>query len=291
MAGYTKLFGSILDSTVWSEPLATRVVWITMLAMCDQDGNVAARAPGIAKRAGVTRAECDRALATFAAPDPDSRTPDNDGRRATETADGWHILNYERYRDMASAAEKAEKNAERQRRWRERQAKRNAPVTHRNAPLHDVTRITHSEASATPEASTALAGRVPVPGKWNEHSVINLWGDATGTGPIPSPKNRDAAKRLIAGQSRSDIEAAIATAKADGWPRDNGANLEHLENHFARYLAKAKAPGAPAAKPGAERRAALREQRDRTTDPDERARLTREIAESQLADGIGAVVQ
>lgn len=162
MAGYTKLFSSILDSTVWTEPLATRVVWITMLAMADQDGNIAARAPGIAKRASVTRAECDRALKTFAAPDPDSRTGDHEGRRAVETADGWHLLNYEAYRDRASAAEKAEKNAARQARFRARKAKSNAPITHGNAPLQRTTRVTHSaaEAEASAEATPySAAGR------------------------------------------------------------------------------------------------------------------------------------
>lgn len=67
---YAKLFGSILDSTVWQESLPTKVVWITMLAMKDRDGYVGASVPGLASRAGVTIKECEEALKKFTSPDP-----------------------------------------------------------------------------------------------------------------------------------------------------------------------------------------------------------------------------
>lgn len=155
---YTKLFSSLLNSTVWTEPIETRVVWITMLAMSDQDGNVHARAPGIAKAAGVSRPAVDAALATFLAPDPDSRTKDFEGRRIEETAEGFHLLNYEAYRDRASKEDKLAKAAARQDRWRKRNATRvtnNAPVTHANAPSRDVTRVTHSVSSQSHLISSA----------------------------------------------------------------------------------------------------------------------------------------
>ena len=84
---FVKLFGSILDSTVWQEPATTRVVWITMLAMTDESGFVAASVPGLAHRAGVTLEECETALAAFLRPDPYSRTKEHEGRRI-EADDG-----------------------------------------------------------------------------------------------------------------------------------------------------------------------------------------------------------
>ena len=54
MSGYTKLFGSILDSTVWATPATVRVVWITMLAMADEHGVVSASVGGLARRAVVS---------------------------------------------------------------------------------------------------------------------------------------------------------------------------------------------------------------------------------------------
>ena len=56
---FTKLFNSILDSTIWQEPPATKLVWITLLAMSDRNGDVHASIPGLAKRAGVTLEECN----------------------------------------------------------------------------------------------------------------------------------------------------------------------------------------------------------------------------------------
>ena len=48
MSGYTKLFNSILASTVWSEPNETRIVWITLLAMADKNGIIEGSVPGLA---------------------------------------------------------------------------------------------------------------------------------------------------------------------------------------------------------------------------------------------------
>lgn len=130
MANYVKLFSSVLDSTVWESPLPTKVVWITMLAMADRDGEVGASVPGLAKRAGVDRLECERALAMFLAPDPDSRTKEHDGRRIAVIDGGWRLLNYEAYRDKASADEIRQKDAARQKRKYDRdKAAREAEVS------------------------------------------------------------------------------------------------------------------------------------------------------------------
>ena len=120
MAGYTKLFGSILDSSVWREPLVTRIVWVTMLAMADRDGVVEASVDGIADRAKVELGAAEEALRCFLAPDPRSKNPDNDGRRVERTQDGYRLLNYDFYRQKMSAEEMRAKNADRQRRYRER---------------------------------------------------------------------------------------------------------------------------------------------------------------------------
>lgn len=100
MTEFVKLYGSILDSTVWLESLPTKVIWITMLAMADWEGFVSAAVPTLAKRAGVTRAECETALAVLGAPDPDSKTKEFEGRRVEPREGGWLILNHGKYRDM-----------------------------------------------------------------------------------------------------------------------------------------------------------------------------------------------
>ena len=125
---YTKLFNSIITSTIWAEDDKTRILWITMLALSDKNGEVQSSIPGLARLAGVSVSECEDALTKFLSPDPYSRTPDDEGRRIETIPGGWALLNHGKYREMASREEQKESAAERQRRHRDKQ-KRNAPVT------------------------------------------------------------------------------------------------------------------------------------------------------------------
>ena len=135
--GYTKLFSQIVSSTIWAESDRTRLVWVTMLALCDKNGEVQASIPGLARLAGVPLADCEVAINKFLGPDPYSRTPDDEGRRIEKIDGGWALLNHAKYRNMASKEESKSSNSERQKRYRER-SKRNATVTHSNATVtHD----------------------------------------------------------------------------------------------------------------------------------------------------------
>lgn len=132
MTGYTKLFGSILDSSLWvNETKETRLVWITLLAMSDRHGEVSASIPGLAARAKVSIPEVETALAAFTAPDPYSRTKDFEGRRIEAIDGGWVLLNHAKYRAEMSEDDIRIKAAERQKRYRERR-KSNVTVTLRN---------------------------------------------------------------------------------------------------------------------------------------------------------------
>jgi hypothetical protein len=123
MSGYTKLFSSITESTVWQAPDTTRLVWITMLAMADQNGEVSASVPGLADRARVSIDACVEALALFAAPDEWSRTKDYDGRRIVECDGGWLLLNHAKYREARSkdARREYQRNLMRERRRKEKE--------------------------------------------------------------------------------------------------------------------------------------------------------------------------
>jgi len=105
MSGYTKLFSSIVTSSIWSEDHGTRVVWITLLAMADKDGFVDASVPGLAKMAGVEIQELEAALKVLQEPDPYSRTSAHDGRRIEAVEGGWVLLNHAKYRQKLDAAE------------------------------------------------------------------------------------------------------------------------------------------------------------------------------------------
>jgi hypothetical protein len=122
MSGYTKLFQSILDSTIWQESNETRLLWITMLAMSDKNGEVQAAIPGLAKRAGITIQECEHGLLTLLSPDPYSRTPDHEGRRIEVIDGGWSLLNHAKYRELMSYEERKEYNRRKQAEFRAKKA-------------------------------------------------------------------------------------------------------------------------------------------------------------------------
>ncbi|MGD9729492.1 MAG: DnaT-like ssDNA-binding domain-containing protein [Nitrospiraceae bacterium] len=131
MSGFTKLFASITDSTIWRAPDTTRLVWITMLAMADQNGYVAASVPGLADRARVSLDACIAALESFQQPDEWSRTKDYEGRRIAECDGGWLLLNHAKYRAERAADERRDymRNLMAERRAAAKQAKPLAPVS------------------------------------------------------------------------------------------------------------------------------------------------------------------
>jgi len=154
---FTKLFNSILDSTIWQEPLETKVVWITMLAMADRNGEVHASIPGLAKRAGVTLPQCNAALACLESPDEYSRTKDHEGRRIAEVDGGWRLLNHAKYRALLSAEERREYNRKKQAEYR---AKRKTDVNDMSMTVNHNKQSAHSteaEAEAEAEAETPRA--------------------------------------------------------------------------------------------------------------------------------------
>lgn len=153
--GYTKLFSSIVASTVWREPHTVRIVWITMLAMANKTGFVAASLPGLADLSRVTIPECKEALAALSAPDEYSRTPDNEGRRIEPREGGWAILNHAKYRAKMSDDQRREYLRQKQAEHRAR--KRQHDV---NSKGDKSTESTHAEAKADTKAE---AGTNPNP--------------------------------------------------------------------------------------------------------------------------------
>lgn len=119
----------ILSSTVWAEPAHVRLVWITLLILCDTEGYVGAAIPGIARAAGVTLEEARDAMERLQQPDPDSRTKTNEGIRVVPAERGWRVLNFVEHVDRLSS--ERVKARERLRRFRERKrqkADRNVSV-------------------------------------------------------------------------------------------------------------------------------------------------------------------
>ena len=141
---FVKIHGEILDSSVWGLPHATRIVWVTMLAMADENGVVSASVDGLARRAIVSLKECEAALKCFLGPDQHSRDGTT-GERIEKVPGGWLVLNHAQYRDRRTRAQIL--TAARVRRHREKLAT--------TGPGNDVTPhlpISPSEADAEADA-------------------------------------------------------------------------------------------------------------------------------------------
>jgi len=137
---FVVLDAEILSSSVWSEAAHVRLVWITMLILCDTEGYVGAALPGIARAAGVTLEEAEEALGRLQQPDPHSRTKSYEGRRVTEADRGWRILNFLEHLDHLSAARKQARDRVfrfRQRKKAREAAAREAAVMESNATVTD----------------------------------------------------------------------------------------------------------------------------------------------------------
>lgn len=154
---YNKLFTKILDSSIWLAPDPHRLVWITLLAAMDEDGNAMfASTKNLAARARVSDEQAADAIRAFESPDSDSGDQDNEGRRVERFPGGWHVLNAHKYRELVTRAVSRERTRERVARFRAKQS--NANVTPSNE------RVTPSEADTEADTKTKSqrrATRIP----------------------------------------------------------------------------------------------------------------------------------
>lgn len=91
-------FARLLIDSVWFAPGAAKLVWVAIVGMMDEDGLVEAYAGAVARRAGVSEAECEAALEWLASPDPYSQFKNHEGRRIESVDRGWRVLEPELFK-------------------------------------------------------------------------------------------------------------------------------------------------------------------------------------------------
>lgn len=174
---YTKLSHRILDSSVWQEPDHVRLVWITMLAMVDERGEVQASVPGLAARARVPMDQCLDALNTLGKPDQWSACGDEDGRRIVPVRGGWRLVSHEYYRSRDSA-EKRELDRLRQQRHRQKQEQESEVEDGKtcHVPSRDVTPVTQCHAMSRDVTKSRLSDQIR-----SDHSLLERESTSTGS--------------------------------------------------------------------------------------------------------------
>jgi len=139
---FTRVFQSILDSSlnVQSIPPSTRWLWITMLLVGDADrtGVVDMPVERLAARAGLTVDETEAGLRVLGSPDPDSSSDEAGGARIVplrpDSTRGWRLVNWGKYRDIATTEQRREQTRVRVARYRDRQDAVEEPVTGTDLP-------------------------------------------------------------------------------------------------------------------------------------------------------------
>jgi hypothetical protein len=169
LSGFTKLFSSIVTSSLWGESESTRVVFVTMLALADRFGVVEGSVGGLARAANVSREATERALETLAAPDPDDRSGVAEGRRIEAVQGGWRILNYLAYREKG-------RNEDRRDYFREKKrAQRSAAkLSTLSTDVHTIPPIAEADADAEEKQRGAIA---PLPPALDTPEFRSAWSD------------------------------------------------------------------------------------------------------------------
>jgi hypothetical protein len=145
---FTKLDSGIVNSSIWSEPVATRVLWITILSMSDETGFVSTSVPGLMRAANISKEEFGIGIKSLESPDVYSRTEAHEGRRIEKVEGGWIILNYMKYRER----EDRDAHREYMRKWRD---KKNCELTVNHSESQNIT-VESPSASVSASASSSV---------------------------------------------------------------------------------------------------------------------------------------
>ena len=231
--GYTKLFGSLVTSTIWREDNDTRIVWITLLALSDAAGRVEGSIPGLAHIANVPLENCEKALKKLLSPDPYSRTKEHEGRRIAEIDGGWEILNYIKYREKTNTFDRDYFRAKQQ----EHRAKQKEIAKEKE----QLTTTTYTEAEVKrnltkpeiPQQNQESIQENPKP--VDNVKVCQTLFDNQPKG-FSLQEVKDAC--TLIGIPESEAQAYYDNFDAQGWKRGNGQEIIKLGSHINRMWDK-----------------------------------------------------
>lgn len=201
---YGKIFASLYQGTLRGNAHAI-LVFTNMIACSDRLGNVDKHPRAIADEVGLTVDEVRAAIAYLSAPDPESRTSLEEGRRLLPLEPGrtwgWRIVTHSKYRAMVREEERREQ-------WRVAQAKARASKVMPEVMTGDDGGMTgddaddktqlslkssHAEADADADTDTPAAAAAVV---------------------TRNPASGDGARHVIQGMNPKRIQAAVANADA-----------------------------------------------------------------------------
>ena len=159
---YAKLFASIYQGTLRGNTHGL-VVFTNLLAHADASGWVDIHPRAIAEEVGLSLAEVQKALLELEAPDPDSRSPEQEGRRILRMDEhrswGWIIVNHGKYRAIRNEEDRREQNRLAQKRFRDKKLE----DSKHSKPRKPMSAQAEAEAEAEAEEINTKKSRAPRP--------------------------------------------------------------------------------------------------------------------------------
>lgn len=221
---YTKIYACLLDSSVWQQSAETRVVWLTLLLMMDEDGVVRMGSiSALARRANLPDSSTRKALDFLEMPDPESEDQEGQGVRIQRIEGGWLIVKGAEYRAMKTRMDVRQQNRIRQQKHRARKRDQqlqlgdcdNRDERDSNTDVTPVTKSHTSEQNRTKEKNT--------PPQEKEDS--NVFSRNGSRGPavvpefaeIPSLEEVQGWNDINLGAEAKWLEAAYHEAVSVGW--------------------------------------------------------------------------
>ena len=123
---YGKLFASLYQGTLRGRSDEI-LVFTNLVAHADSRGFVDKHWLAIAQETGLSIEQVKAAIEVLEAPDPDSRSPEENGRRLVRMDEhrawGWRIVNHAKYRAIRSEEDRREQNRLAQERFRDKSNK------------------------------------------------------------------------------------------------------------------------------------------------------------------------
>ena len=129
---YAKLFTSIYQGTLRGNSNGI-LVFTNMLAHCDKHGICDIHPRAIAEEVGLSQEAVRASILELEAPDPESRSPEEEGRRIVRVDEhrawGWRVVNFLKYRAIRDEDDRREQNRLAQEAWRLRKQSKPASAT------------------------------------------------------------------------------------------------------------------------------------------------------------------
>jgi hypothetical protein len=153
---YSKLHSSLVNSSLWTQPDSVRILFITLLSMCDQHGEVQGSKRGLTRIANIEPDDEDEAWHALMSPDSSSsdhlRNPEHQGRRIEEIPGGFRLLNFAYYRGIRNEDDRREQNRVAQARFKAKHAATSPSKPPKSAVIQGNPSKSQAEAEAEAEA-------------------------------------------------------------------------------------------------------------------------------------------